>query len=43
MAAIAQISSLREWEEEWNTLKEETQNFKVLILLLARQALAYKV
>ena len=43
MAAIAQISSLREWEEEWNALEEETQNFKVLILLLNRQALAYKV
>ncbi|XP_074637242.1 transmembrane protein 120B-like [Acropora palmata] len=28
MAAIAQISSLREWEEEWNALEEETQNFK---------------
>ncbi|XP_015752758.1 PREDICTED: transmembrane protein 120A-like [Acropora digitifera] len=28
MAAIAQISSLREWEEEWNALEDETQNFK---------------
>lgn len=33
MAAIAEISSLQEWEEEWNTLEQETQKFKVLRLL----------
>ena len=34
MAAIARISSLQEWEEEWDVLEEETQKFKVFILLL---------
>ena len=29
MAAIAQISSLQEWEEEWQHLEEETRTFKV--------------
>ncbi|XP_078363411.1 transmembrane protein 120B-like [Oculina patagonica] len=28
MAAIAEISSLQEWEEEWNALEQETQKFK---------------
>lgn len=34
MAAIAEISSLQEWEEEWKTLEEDTKKFKVLILYL---------
>lgn len=29
MAAIAEISSLQEWEEEWKVLEEEAQKFKV--------------
>lgn len=34
MAAIAEISSLQEWEEEWKALEEDTKKFKVLILYL---------
>lgn len=34
MAAIAEISSLQEWEEEWKALEEDTKKFKVLILFL---------
>jgi len=30
MAAIAEISSLEEWEEEWEVLEQDTQKFKVL-------------
>lgn len=33
MAAIAEISSLEEWEEEWEVLEQETQKFKVLRFL----------
>ena len=33
MAAIAEISSLQEWEEEWKILEDDTQKFKVFILL----------
>lgn len=36
MAAIAEISSLQEWEEEWKVLEEETQKFKVIAMLLFR-------
>jgi len=33
MAAIAEISSLHEWEEEWQVLEQDTQKFKVLRFL----------
>lgn len=33
MAAIAEISSLEEWEEEWEVLEQDTQKFKVLRFL----------
>lgn len=29
MAAIAEISSFQEWDDEWKVVEEDFQNFKV--------------
>ena len=42
MAAIAEISSLQEWEEEWQVLEQDTQKFKVLRFLCHCYSIYYR-
>jgi len=34
MAAIAEISSLQEWEDEWKVLEDDTLKFKVFFVTI---------